>query len=83
MTEIAIDVVLLPSDGMMNRAIEINKVLLKENENKIILHKEKCLPHISLCMGCIEENKIPDIKKPQEVFQLSRGSALRLALIAS
>jgi 2'-5' RNA ligase len=62
MTRIAIDVVLLPSGIMMERAIEINKELLKNNEDKIELHKEKCLPHISLCMGCIDEDKIPEIK---------------------
>ncbi len=62
MAKIAIDVVLLPSEEMMNKAIEINKELLKNNEDKIILDKEKCLPHISLCMGCIEEDKIPEIK---------------------
>jgi len=63
MAKIAIDVVLLPSKEMMNKTIEINKELLKNNEIKIILDKEKCLPHISLCMGCIEEDKIPEIKK--------------------
>jgi len=62
MTKIAVDVVLLPSDQMMDRAIEINKELITENEDIIALHKEKCLPHISLCMGCIEEDKIPEIK---------------------
>jgi len=62
MEKIAIDVVLLPSEEMMNKAIEINKELLKDYEGKIILDKEKCLPHISLCMGCIEEDKIPEIK---------------------
>ena len=61
MTKIAIDVALLPSEEMMNKAIEINKELLKDNEDKIILDKEKCLPHISLCMGCIEEDKLPEI----------------------
>ena len=61
MVKIAIDVVLLPSIEMMELAIEINKELLKNNEHKIILNKEKCLPHISLCMGCIEEDKIPEI----------------------
>lgn len=62
MAKIAIDVVLLPSKKMMNKAIEINKELLKNHEDKIILDKEKCSPHISLCMGCIEEDKIPEIK---------------------
>jgi 2'-5' RNA ligase len=62
MTRIARDIVLLPSAIMMERAIEINEELLKENEDKIMLHQEKCLPHISLCMGCIDEDKIPEIK---------------------
>jgi len=62
MTKIAIDVILLPSEKMMNKVIEINRELIKKNEDKIILHKEKCLPHISLCMGCIYEDKIPEVK---------------------
>ena len=41
MTKIAVDVVLLPSDQMMDRAIEINKELITENEDIIALHKEK------------------------------------------
>ncbi|MFC1787460.1 hypothetical protein ACFLY8_05465 [Halobacteriota archaeon] len=63
MVKIAIDVVLLPSEEMTGKAIEINKELLKNHEDKIILDKEKSLPHISLCMGCIEEDKIPEIQK--------------------
>lgn len=62
MTKIAIDVVLLPSEEMMDIAIKINKELLKEYENKIILDKQKCLPHISLCMGCIDKNNILEIE---------------------
>ena len=62
MAKIAIDIVLLPSEEMMDKAIEINKELIKEAEDKIILDKEKCLPHISLCMGCIDEDKIPEIE---------------------
>lgn len=62
MTRIAIDVVLLPSAIMMEKAIEINKELLKNNEDKIVLHQEKCIPHISLCMGCVNEERIPEIK---------------------
>lgn len=62
MAKIAIDVALLPSEEMMVKAIEINKELLKNYENKIILDKEKCLPHISLCMGCVDEDKISEIQ---------------------
>jgi len=63
MAKIAIDVVLLPSEEMMNKAIEINKELLKTYENKIVLDKKRCLPHSSLCMGCINEEDIPKIQK--------------------
>ncbi len=71
MTKIAIDVVLLPSGQMMNRAIEINQELLRDHEHLIVLDKEKCLPHISLCMGCIEESEIPEIKN--QLYQIASG----------
>jgi len=89
MAKIAIDVVLLPSEKMMDTAIKINQVLLKENENKIILDKKYCLPHISLCMGCIDEVKIPEIKKILDeiatdfsVFKL-QATALEAEIIPS
>jgi len=63
MAKIAIDVVLLPSEEMMDRAIKINKELLKGFGNKIILDKEKSLPHISLCMGAINEEDLPKIQE--------------------
>ena len=62
MAKIAVDVVLLPSEGMTNQAIEANKGLLKQYADRIILDKENCLPHISLAMGCIDEQNIPDIE---------------------
>ena len=63
MARIAVDVVLLPSDEMTDYAIEVNRGLLKTFDNKIILDRENCLPHISLAMGCIDEKDIPDIEK--------------------
>jgi 2'-5' RNA ligase len=63
MTKIAVDVVLLPSEEMTNRAIEANKKLLKQYPERIILDKEHCLPHISLDMGCMDERYLPDIEK--------------------
>ena len=61
MSRIAIDIVLLPSKKMMNTIIEINKELLRTNRNKIILGTKTNLPHISLCMGGIDENEVPKI----------------------
>lgn len=63
MAKIAVDVVLLPSEEMMDDAIEANRGLLRQCADKIILDKENCLPHISLAMGCIDERDIADIEK--------------------
>jgi 2'-5' RNA ligase len=63
MAKIAVDVVLLPSEEVTNRAIEANKGLLKRYADRIILDKEICLPHISLAMGCINELDITNIEK--------------------
>ena len=63
MAKIAVDVVLIPSEEVTNRAIEANKELLKQYTNRIILDKNNCLPHISLSMGCIDEGYIADIEE--------------------
>jgi len=63
MAEIAVDVVLLPSEEIADKAIAANKELLKQCADKIVLDKENCLPHISLAMGCIDERDIDNIEK--------------------
>ena len=63
MSQIAVDVVLIPSDQMTNIAIEANRRLSKKIPGKIILDGDKCLPHISLAMGCIDQKQIADIEK--------------------
>ena len=71
MVKIAVDVVLLPSEPVMDKAIEANRELLKQYPDKITLNKEKCLPHISLAMGCID-NK--DIIRIENILQNVAGS---------
>ncbi len=63
MATIAVDIVLLPSREMTDAAIEANKELLKLQPDKIVLDRQNCLPHISLAMGCIDEEDISDIEK--------------------
>ncbi len=61
MSKIAIDIVLLPPEDIMDKSIEINNKL---NEDPIKLNKENCLPHISLFMGAVEEEEeLSKIKK--------------------
>ena len=61
MAEIAVDIVLLPSEEMAEKAIAANKELLKKYAHKIVLDKASCLPHISLTMDCIDEIDIDEI----------------------
>ncbi|MHC4555765.1 MAG: hypothetical protein ACYTFW_01205 [Planctomycetota bacterium] len=68
MVKIAVDVVLLPSEDMTDKAIEANRELLKKYPDKIVLDKENCLPHISLAMGCIDESNITDIEKILQII---------------
>jgi len=63
MTNKAVDIVLLPEETMMNKAIEANTELVEKFGKKIVLNKENCLPHISLAMGCIDEGSIAAIQK--------------------
>lgn len=63
MSKIAIDVVLLPSPEMMAEVIEMNVALLRAFDHKIVLDTEKRLPHITLCMGVLDEKDIPEAEK--------------------
>jgi glycosyltransferase domain-containing protein len=59
--KITVDVVLFPPDEIMEKAIEVNQALIKTFDDKIVLNKQNCLPHISLAMGCIKKEDIPEI----------------------
>ena len=60
---IAVDVILLPSEDMMDKAIEVNRKLLEISDNEIRLNKVNCLPHITLAMGCVRKEDIEEIDK--------------------
>lgn len=71
MTKIAVDVVLLPSQEMMDKVIAANQSLPSRQTDKITLNKSDCLPHISLAMGCIEETDISNIEKTLRTLAIS------------
>ncbi len=62
MAKIAVDVVLLPGEEVTNKAIEANRQL-PGRDGGIALNKEGCLPHISLAMGCVDEEDIGQIER--------------------
>ena len=64
----AVDIVLLPTEAIMDKAIEANAKLVEKFGKKIVLNKEDCLPHISLAMGCVDERDIDSIEKVLETI---------------
>lgn len=58
MKKIAINVVLLPPDPVMDMVLEWNQILCKTRPANIALGKLQYLPHISMVMGCIRENQL-------------------------
>lgn len=51
---IAVDVVLLPDTQTVEQVLRINEDLIDRAQSEIRLHAERCLPHVSLAMGCLE-----------------------------
>lgn len=76
MAKIAVDVVLLPSQDMMDKVIEVNRELPKQCSDNIRLSKKDCLPHISLAMGCTEETDIANIEKALQAIAMNHNPGL-------
>ncbi len=62
MSQIAVDIVLLPDAETTARAIEVNADLVAHHGSGIVLGTETCLPHISLAMGCIDRHSVESIR---------------------
>ena len=63
MKRLAVDIVLVPDTHLFEQALAINAQLVKDHGSEIVLHEQDCLPHISLAMGCIDQEDIPKIKQ--------------------
>jgi hypothetical protein len=58
MKRFAIDIVLLPPDPVLDRVLEWNSMLCKTRPATIALDKKHYLPHISIVMGCLSEDRL-------------------------
>jgi len=67
MVKKAVDIVLLPGEEMAEIALEANAEMVAKFGSEIVLDKGKCLPHISLAMGCIRDSDISSIGEILEV----------------
>jgi 2'-5' RNA ligase len=84
MGQIAVDIVLLPDEAMTNQAIEINRRLVTDRPQEIVLSREDHLPHISLAMGCIDEGDVPHIQQRlEDIARQASVSRLRIVGITS
>ena len=76
---LAVDVVLLPERRVADKAIELNRRLVGRFGAEIVLGKERCLPHISLAMGCIEEGDVEEIGEVlEEIARKAEIGALEI-----
>ena len=66
----AIDIVLLPPENIMDLSIKLNNQAFLDNKAVVKLDKKDFLPHISLLMGVIEEEKLSElIEKLKEILK--------------
>jgi len=76
MPKLAVKVVLLPPDKVMDRAIELNQTL--NGPRDIVLSRDNCIPHISMVGGCVEVSEL-DIGLIHRLQEVAREYApLRL-----
>lgn len=63
---IAVDAALLLPPEANKKVIEINREIVALSGSDIVLDEEKCLPHITLSMGCLREEDLSEAQKVLE-----------------
>lgn len=77
MQKIAIDIVLLPPEEVVEKATEINQTL---ETQEIDFKEDDIYPHITLLMGCLEEQKVPQVESLlRELAQASGAMPLQIS----
>ena len=77
--KIAIDVVLIPPDNVIQLAIDINKTFPETGAENYVLDAKTCIPHITLLMGLITREQIPEVGRKLGVLA-EKFSALNLTI---
>jgi 2'-5' RNA ligase len=62
MKRLAINIVILPPDSVMDLALKWNAKLRENEPANIVLGKSQYLPHISIAMGCIRADQFAQIE---------------------
>ncbi|OGH73365.1 MAG: hypothetical protein A3C90_03490 [Candidatus Magasanikbacteria bacterium RIFCSPHIGHO2_02_FULL_51_14] len=61
MKKIPLDIVLLPSDEIVDLCIELSRRAYERGENKFLRNKVDRLPHATLLMGCSRDTEIQNV----------------------
>jgi hypothetical protein len=62
MSRVAVDVVLLPDEKTTNLAIRLNAELVRQYGRQIVLSEQDRRPHVSLAMGCLEPDRVEEVR---------------------
>jgi 2'-5' RNA ligase len=58
--QIAVDIVLLPPEPVMEASIAVNNRLVERTGNReVVLDKQGMIPHVTLAMGTVERSDLP------------------------
>jgi len=79
MTKIAIDVVLIPPDNIIQLAMDINRTFSDTAEENYVLDAKTCIPHITLLMGLASRDQLPEVSHKLDVLA-KKFSALKLKI---
>ena len=77
--KIAIDVVLIPPDDIIQFAVDINKTFPETSAENYVLDAKTCIPHITLLMGLITREQVPEVSHKLNAL-VERFSALNLTI---
>ncbi len=77
--KIAIDVVLIPPDDIVQLAIDINKTFSETGAENYVLDAKTCVPHITLLMGLIAREQVPEVRRKLDALA-KKFSALNLTI---
>ncbi|MFC1763715.1 hypothetical protein ACFL6U_16770 [Planctomycetota bacterium] len=61
-SRVAVDVVLLPDSACQEVILKLNAELVEREQSAIRLDIDRCLPHLSLAMGCVERHDLVTLK---------------------
>lgn len=82
--KIAIDVVLIPPDDIIQYAVDINKTFPETRAENYVLDAETCIPHVTLLMGLITREQVSEVgRKLGELAKKFSAPALTITHVKS